>query len=108
MTLHHYIDFNVDLNQSGFCTTHQRHRVLLQYGKNNLKKDPYCILRLGAQVQRTNTKNEAGKKPVWNQSFRFSNPDNDLKVIVMDEDSVTDDLVGEADVDISRFRNSSA
>lgn len=103
-----YIDLNVDHNQSRLRTAHQRHRVLLQYGTHIPIQDPYCILRLGAQTQRTNTKSEAGKKPVWNQSFRFSNADNNLRVIIMDEDNVSDDVVGEGEVDISRFRNSSA
>ena len=71
-----------------------------------LTQDPYCILKLGSQSQRTKTKNEAGKKPVWNEILRFSNTDNQLKAIVMDEDNVADDTVGEGDANIAQYRTS--
>ena len=63
-------------------------------------------MSLGSQKYRSKTKNEAGKRPVWNETFNFSGHDNILKVVVMDEDTVTDDLVGEGTVDISKFRSS--
>ena len=38
--------------------------------------------------------------------LRFTNADNQLKVIVMDEDNVSDDTVGEGDTNITQYRNS--
>ena len=60
---------------------------------------------MGTQQFRSKTKNEAGKRPVWNETFNFGAVDNILKVRIMDQDTVTDDVVGEGTVDISRFRN---
>lgn len=51
-------------------------------------------MTLGKDQKRTKTKNEAGKRPVWNETFTFNGSDNVLKVKVMDEDTVTDDVVG--------------
>jgi Ca2+-dependent lipid-binding protein len=65
-------------------------------------------LQLGSQRQRTKTKSEAGKKPVWNETFRFNVQNNDLKVTVMDEDTMKDDLVGEGDINVSKFRANSS
>jgi hypothetical protein len=61
---------------------------------------------LGSQTQRTKTKDEAGKKPVWNEKFRFTNPDNNLRVVILDEDNVADDEIGSGDVNLSKFRSS--
>ena len=63
------------------------------------------MLTLGKQQKKTKVKNEAGKRPVWNENFTFSGNDNILKVKVMDEDTVTDDTVGEGSVDLGKFRN---
>jgi Ca2+-dependent lipid-binding protein len=71
-------------------------------------QDPYCVLTLGKQQFRTKVKNEAGKRPVWNETFNFNGGDNILKVKVMDQDTITDDVVGEGTVDITRFRNNPA
>ena len=68
-------------------------------------QDPYCVLSLGKEQKKTKTKNEAGKRPVWNETFNFNGADNILKVKVMDEDTVTDDTVGEGSVDLAKFRN---
>lgn len=33
------------------------------------KMDPYVIIRYGGRDVKTSTKNEAGKRPVWNETF---------------------------------------
>jgi hypothetical protein len=48
---------------------------------------------------------EGGKKPVWNQTFNFGGMDNKLLIKVMDEDTFTDDLIGEASLDLTKFRS---
>ena len=35
------------------------------------KMDPFCVIEYKEKKYQTNVKNEAGKKPVWNQSFSF-------------------------------------
>lgn len=72
---------------------------------HSLSQDPYCYIQLGAQRYRSRTKKEAGKKPVWNESFQFTAMDNNLKITVMDEDVVSDDLVGEGNISVGKFRN---
>jgi|LakMenEpi03Aug12_release.lakeMendotaPanAssembly.Ray.scaffolds.fasta_scaffold2896818_2 hypothetical protein len=58
-------------------------------------KDPYTIVELGSEKRKTRTHQEGGKKPTWNDLFTFNNPKaNMIKFTVMDEDMMTDDLVG--------------
>ena len=61
------------------------------------KMDPYVILKLENQTFKTKTAKNAGKKPVWNDTFYF-NKLTDNKYIefeVWDEDTFTpDDLIG--------------
>ena len=37
--------------------------------------------------------------------FKFTAREDDLRVVVMDEDTFSDDLVGEGTINISKFRN---
>lgn len=39
------------------------------------KQDPYAILRVREQKQRSNVHNEGGKNPIWNQTFLFRDVD---------------------------------
>ena len=41
---------------------------------------------------------------MWNETFTFYGQDNNLSVTVMDEDVVTDDVVGNGTVTVSKFR----
>ena len=36
------------------------------------KQDPYCVLRVGEQRDRTKTCADGGTRPRWNERFRFS------------------------------------
>ena len=83
-----------------------RHLSFLQHGTPFSIQDPYCILALGNEKHKTNTKNEAGKRPIWNETFTFNSSDNNLSVRVMDQDTLSDDVIGEGKVDLMRFRNS--
>lgn len=62
------------------------------------------MLTLGRQEYRSKTIKEGGKKPVWNQTFNFGGMENKLIIKVMDQDTFSDDLVGEASLDVSKFR----
>jgi hypothetical protein len=68
------------------------------------KMDPYCVVTLGGQRQRTRTCHEAGKYPNWNESMVFSRTMEDMLVIaVFDEDIGRDDLVGETSFSLGRM-----
>lgn len=68
------------------------------------KMDPYCIVTLGSQRQRTRTCNSAGKFPNWNESLVFSRTVEDILLIaVMDDDIGRDDLVGETTFPLARM-----
>jgi len=62
------------------------------------KMDPYCILRVGNQIDRTRVAKSGGRNPMWNQSFAFDVTDATNPMItieVKDEDVGKDDFVGE-------------
>ena len=40
----------------------------------------------------------------FNQMFHFKDNNNMLKVIVMDDDTFSDDLLGEGQIDVSQYR----
>ena len=57
--------------------------------------DPYVVVFCGTEKRKTRTHQEGGKRPVWNDTFTFSNPKSQqIKFAVWDEDNVSDDLVG--------------
>ena len=59
--------------------------------------DPYVKVTVGGHTQKTITHNSAGKTPRWEQTlqFRLNGKEDTVRVEVYDEDTVTDDLVGE-------------
>ena len=68
------------------------------------KMDPYCVVTLGGQQQRTRTCIGAGKFPNWNESMVFTRTVEDtLVVAVFDSDIGKDDLVGEAVFPLARM-----
>lgn len=66
------------------------------------KMDPFVTIELAKQKKRTSVKDEAGKTPVWDEvySLPVMNPNDPLKLTVLDEDVTTDDIVGSASVDL--------
>ena len=103
--MHNNID--VDHGQGHLSSSLPRYRNLHQYGTFIFIQDPYCILKIGNEKHRTRTKDEAGKKPVWNETFTIKSLENEMLVRVQDEDTFSDDLVGEGKVNLSKFRNNS-
>ena len=57
------------------------------------KMDPYVIIRYGGRDLKTSTKDEAGKKPIWNEDFSIPirSINERMEIIVMDKDITKDD-----------------
>lgn len=81
-------------SQVSLCLPHKGHRNIDKYGRAVLFQDPYCILTLGKERYRSRTARGAGKKPVWFHTFKFDTLETILKVTMMDEDTIVDDLIG--------------
>lgn len=65
-------------------------------------QDPYVVIAGGNQVQRTQICNEGGKQPYWNDTLNFQGVQSPyFKVQVWDRDNVTDDIVGEGELNIN-------
>ena len=59
------------------------------------KMDPYVIVELGAIKKKTKTHNSGGKKPQWDETFKFQRKaETEITFTVMDEDVTSDDHVG--------------
>ena len=63
-----------------------------------LMKDPYVTIIVGTEKQRSKTDNEAGTKPKWKDEFIFRGKAKSMTITVFDEDVMTDDLIGSANV----------
>ena len=64
------------------------------------KMDPFCRLEYREQSFKTKVMQGAGKNPVWNEAFTFyvKYAGDDLRVYVIDEDTVSSDRIGEATI----------
>lgn len=58
--------------------------------------DPYVIMEYGSNKFRTQTKDDAGKNPVWDETFELfiKNVNDEMSIKIMDEDVMVDDTVG--------------
>ncbi|RDX88438.1 Elicitor-responsive protein 3, partial [Mucuna pruriens] len=68
------------------------------------KMDPYVILICRTQEQKSNVATAQGSEPEWNENFVFNVSEgvSDLKLKIMDKDSMTaHDLVGEATIPLA-------
>lgn len=71
------------------------------------KMDPFVKVECQGTAYRTHTIDEGGKLPVWNETFHFyidtekvASKDV-LKLTCLDEDYITNDLVGETDIPLA-------
>ena len=69
------------------------------------KTDPYVQLQLGAESYKTKYKNNVGGNATFNESFTFSKQasDNIMTITVWDKDTLSDDLLGERQIDLRLF-----
>jgi Ca2+-dependent lipid-binding protein len=58
--------------------------------------DPYLIIEHNKKKNRTNTKKNAGKYPVWEEKFLFSlvSSEDIFTFSCYDEDLIIDDFIG--------------
>lgn len=68
------------------------------------KMDPFTVVKYNGNEFKTTVKDSAGKTPVWNETFRIPLGENYqnkiLEFSVWDEDTLSNDLVGESSVPI--------
>lgn len=58
--------------------------------------DPYVVVNIEGNKQKTKTHNSGGKNPRWEETLRFKiTKEQEMKIAVYDEDMTSDDLVGE-------------
>ena len=67
---------------------------------DDLKMDPYAVIKNRSNAQRTETKWDAHKTPVWNETLdlQVSNISDNLSIRVMDENEATNAQIGECQV----------
>lgn len=58
------------------------------------KSDPYCVIIIGSQKQRTKAHSGGGKQPQWQDTLQFQTQDSLMRVQVYDDDWGKDDLLG--------------
>ena len=67
------------------------------------KMDPFVKFSYGELEFRTTEKTDAGKNPIWNETFQIDvkGLGDNLNLTVMDADRMSDDVVGEATIALS-------
>ena len=67
-------------------------------------QDPYVVVKLGNQTQKTPVCKEGGKTPTWFQNLPFTvTQDANMTFEVYDEDGVSDDHVGTGMINLGPF-----
>ncbi|KAF3932103.1 hypothetical protein ABW20_dc0106780 [Dactylellina cionopaga] len=74
------------------------------------KQDPYCVLRLGKHVKKTDPDKRGGQTPKWDKELRFPVHDSAdyraLKVVIFTDDKKTE-LIGETLVSLDTILDTS-
>ena len=72
------------------------------------KMDPFCRVESREQTFKTKVLQGAGKTPKWNETFQIQVKyiGDDMRIYVFDEDTVSNDKVGEANIKFSALCNS--
>ena len=67
------------------------------------KMDPFVKVTIGAKTVKTKVKEDAGKEPVWNETFEFTvdHKEDDIFLEIHEEDAFSDDFIGDATFRIS-------
>lgn len=69
------------------------------------KMDPYCVIKIGSTTQKTQVKEDAGKVPVWEETFKFKTQVGEIVHFeVWDKEKIKkDDLVGSGSFSITQL-----
>lgn len=69
------------------------------------KMDPYCVIKVGSASQKTKVKDDAGKTPVWEETFKFKANVGDIVAFeVWDKETIKkDDIIGSGQFSISQL-----
>ncbi|TGJ63741.1 hypothetical protein EYR41_011636 [Orbilia oligospora] len=74
------------------------------------KQDPYCVIRLGKHVKRTEPDKRGGQTPKWDAELRFPVHDSadyrQLKIVIFTDDKKTE-LIGECIVNLDNILDTS-
>ena len=62
------------------------------------------MFRLGEEEKHSKTKEEGGNQVAFNENFVFTDSSDELTVIVMEDDFVSDDKLGEGQINISQYK----
>ena len=66
--------------------------------------DPYFIFKLGDQKKQSSVKQEGGQSLSYDEKFAFKvNPGDILTVHAYDQDTISDEYIGSADIHIGDF-----
>ena len=58
-------------------------------------QDPYCVIKIGDKVLKTEVDEKTGKTPKWNKQFEIEYmQEKTLEILIMDDDPGSDDLIG--------------
>jgi Ca2+-dependent lipid-binding protein len=92
-------------SNSGTLTIHPVCARLIRDTELFGKMDPYCIVKLGGQAQKTAVMTNAGKYPCWTDKLVFRKTDQiEVLISVWDKDRTTkDDLVGEVKIPVENL-----
>lgn len=92
-------------SKAGTLTIHPVCAKLIRDTELFGKMDPYCVVKLGGQAQKTSVMMNAGRYPCWTDKLVFRKTDQtELLISVWDKDRTTkDDLVGEATISVENL-----
>ena len=68
------------------------------------KMDPYIKFKCGGKKKKTKTHKNGGKTPSWSDSITMDASGPDLQIIVMDEDTFSDDTIGTYTLKVSDIK----
>ena len=69
----------------------------------SILQDPYCVIFIGQEKQRTKTCKGGGKSPQWSDTLAFNSQDSMLRVTLYDDDFGKDDLIGEGTLNLNQL-----
>ena len=69
------------------------------------KMDPYCVIKIGNTTLKTTVKDDAGKTPVWEETFKFKAQVGDIvNFEVWDKEKIKkDDIIGSGSFSITQL-----